>query len=370
MSALDSVQVREAEQSDAEDIVEMFNEEYDTYFGKFVEEEELKGHVDHMPREEEFVDQAAKGEVPEELVVVLEDGDFIGSGGLEVQDNRLELKSTMVRKDRRKERIDGCTGYEKLFDDRLEDAEEIIRSEEGPGIAYTQPVSAKTAGTQHVASKKGFVPTSVYDNKYFEVYPDRGRVSVVNMVYADSDFDDSGDLHLPQDIHEAGENIISSINSQRSEDLDKVERQIKQEDYNGSYSLTCETLPEPFNIADIKIKPSENGKSLDSVVEEIECIEEELREHGDDYWMKASLDAESPLASEAAEELREHGFEYAGINLDYMDGRDALEMQRRPGPMKERQFISPVLELIEELGIDYGDAERASNYGGSTYVSI
>jgi hypothetical protein len=370
VAELDSVQVREAEQSDVEDVIEMFNQEYDTYFGKFVEEEELKGHIDSMPNEEEFVDQAAKGEVPVELVVVLSDGDFVGSGSLEVQDDRVELKSTMVREERRQERVDGSTGYEKLFDVRLADAEEIISSEEGPDIAYTQPVSAKTAGTQHVASKKGFVPTGVYDNKYFEVYPGRGRVSVLNMVYADSNFETSSELHLPEEFHEAAEHIIGSINDERSDDLEEVERQIMNEDYNGQYSVRYEILPEPFNIADIKIQPSENRQSLESVVEEIEDIDNELKEHGDDYWMKASLDAESPMASEAAEELRNYGFDYSGLKLDSFNGRETLELQKRPGPKKDRQFISPVLKLIEQLGLEYGEAVRESDYQGSRYVSI
>lgn len=371
MVELDSVQIREADKKDAVEIVEMVSSEYDTYFGMYVEEDQLKSHIGDMPNREEFIQQASRGGSPEELVIVVEDDGFIGSGGLEEQGNRLELKSTMVRDDRRKERIDGRTGYERLFEERLEAAEEILESDEGPDIAYTQPVSAKTAGTQHVASKKGFVPTAVYDNKYFEVYPDRGRVSVVNMVYADSDFEPSGELYLPREVHEASEQIIESINDERSEGSEDIDRDVSGGNYEGEYSVSYEVLPEPFNIADIKLKPSENGQSLDSIIQEVQQIEEELEEHGDDYWMKASLEAESPLSVEAGEELQEYGFDYAGINLDSIDGKDALEMQKRPGPMKERQFIPSVLELIENLGINYeGETKRDSDYDNSRYISI
>lgn len=364
------MQIREAEKVDVQNIVEMFDREYDTYFGKYIEEEQLTEHINEMPSEEEFVNQASAGEEPEELVVVIEDGEFIGSGGLEAQSDRMELKSTMVKDDRRKERVEGRTGYERLFERRLEHAEGVIESDEGPAIAYTQPVSAKTAGTQHVASKNGFVPTGLYDNKYFEVYPGRGRVSVVNMVYANSDFETSGELYLPQEVHTTAEQVVESINKERSDRLEDIEREVTDGEYSGEYSVSCEVLPEPFNIADIKIKTSGNGRSLESVIDEIGRIEETLQEHEDDYWMKACLDAESPMAVEAANELKDYGFDYAGINLDSIDGRDALEMQKRPGPMKERQFIPSVMELINSLGIDYEEETRRSSEYSGKYVSI
>lgn len=122
-------QINHAAPDVAGDVVSAFNEEYEKYYGMYVDQNKLEEFLTEMNRDLE------NGIRPEEDVRSVRDseGNFIGVGAIKFQDNRAELGSTIIVPEYRSaENTDGDGVYEELFDSRHEDIEEMIKDEEDP----------------------------------------------------------------------------------------------------------------------------------------------------------------------------------------------------------------------------------------------
>lgn len=388
--------IREARPSDADDITEAFLNEYEKYYGKFVDSDELEHFLSVMNSEiEEDVDDIPEewgiedweSEMAPELVETVEDsdGEFVGVGAIKFQDNLAELGSTIIREDRRGavSEASGRTVYDELFVDRLDKAGEMVQDDESPvDIVYTQLLADKSGATQHVADKHGFAVTGVYDKKFPMAYRGKGRVTVVDMIWADSHIENNQEqVYVPESAREIVTTARDNINAKRSEGLEQITRTVNTEHsshQDRNYKVKPKAVGDPMNFAEIQIVEDEDGDySWNEVLNEIGEAQDQIQEdeQDEDYWIGLTLDANSPYLPSAAEEFEGLGFEYAGFNPGKIDtgdeNRDALEMQYRPSTESyEKQFVNEAADFIRDTGMEHSETEASTGYDSTELMEI
>lgn len=381
--------IRLSRPEDSENITEAFNNEYEKYYGKYVDRDELEAFLEVMNDELEGLDldEIAEEWTPDdwsseddpEIVQTVEDsnGDFIGVGAIKFQDNLAELGSTIIREDERGNRSErtGRKVYDELFADRLDTAGSMVEDEENPvDIVYTQLLADKSAATQHVADKHDFAVTGVYDKKFPLAYEGKGRVTVVDMIWADSSIENNQEqVYVPETAKDIVTTARDNINAKRSNDLEQITRTLNT-DYasheDRSYKVKPKAVGDPMNFAEVQIVEDESGEySWGDVLDQIGEAQSQIQDSEDDedYWIGLTLDANSPYLPSAAGELESLGFEYAGFNPGKIDAgeenRDALEMQYRPSSKTyEKQFVNEAAEFIRDTGMSHEDTEASTGY--------
>ena len=384
--------IRTSKPEEAREITETFIEEDLDYYGMYVNPDLLSdflGDMNNQLQQAEKPEEIREGwnreENPEIVRTVEEDEDFVGVGSLKLQDNLLELGSTIIHPDYRKSRTpSGNSVYDELFVNRLNTAEEMVsRPQNDFEIIYTQLLADKSAATQHTADKHSFAVTGVYDKKFPQAYQGKGRVTVVDMLWADSIIEnDQSKVYLPEEAEEIAEVSLDNINEKRSGDLDRIDRTVinsGSEYRESSYKVKPKVVENPMNFAEIEIVESETGDySWDDVLEEISETQtrlEESSENRDDYWVGLTLDANSEYLPGAASMLESVGFEYCGFNPGKIDfkgsKRDGLEMQYRPSKKRiEKEFVDEAADFIRKTGMNSGDSDTETDYSNSEIMAI
>ncbi len=378
----DSVEpdIQTAETEHAEKIVDAFNDEYVKYYGKYVDTEALEEFTEQMPEE---VDPE---NLPEEMLWAVEnetDRDFVGAGAIKFHENLAELGSTIITPEYRESKTpEGQGVYDRLFEERL-DAAAQLKNQGAIDLVNTQLLADKSAATQHTADKHDFAVTGVYDKKFPIAYEGKGRVTVVDMLWADSRIEnDQEEVYAPEEAEGLVNSALDNIEEKRDESLEDITREVlnDSESREGqSYSVKSKAVdkPEddPMNFAEISVVADEDGEySWDEVMYEIVSAQSEI-DDGDDFWVGVSLDANNPAGMDAAEQLHDLGFEYAGFNPGKLESgdesRDALELQYRPSDETYvKQFVNEAAEFMDEAGIPYSDAEEETDYGSSQALEV
>jgi hypothetical protein len=375
--------IKTAEPEHAEDIVDAFSDEYVKYYGKYIDEEKLEEFLEEMNQDLE------SGERPEEIVRVVEDdksGEFMGVSALKLEDNLVEVGSEIMLPEHRSRPSNVSKDesvYERLHSEMLDEARDIVDSEDPANIIYTQLLADKSAASQKVAFDHDFAVTAFYNGKFPVAYEGKGRVTAVDMIWADSQLpNNQEEVYVPEDAVEAVDQTLENVNSKRSDDLEQIARRTLTEGENHEerrYSVDSKAVdkPEekPMNFAEVEVVADEEGNySWHEVLEEISEAQEKIRNSEDDYWVGVSLDVNDPYAVEAAEELEVLGFNYAGFNpgkLENGEKRDALEMQYRPSDEKfDKQFIHEAIDYMEALGIPHEKPSKESGHPSSEVVKV
>jgi len=365
--------VEPALEKDAEAIVDAFDNEYVKYYGKYSEASRLERFIDQeMPESFHVEDQ-----IPDELLwsVRSESLDLLGAGALKFDNRTAELGSTIIFPEYRNKTTETEDGdkigvYEDLFSHRLDKAMNL-KENDLVDVVNTQLLADKTAATQHVADKQGFVVTGIYNRKFPVAYQDKGRVTVVDMICSDSRINNKEKVYLPEDLRRPDDQSIieymtGRINQERSNSLDPFSRLVSydQSDHRlENYRIDSKAVdkPEenPMNFAEVSIvRDSDAENTWEDVLDEIGGVQKRVQNGDDDYWVGISLDANGPYSPSAAEELKEFGFEYAGFNPAKLgskgDRKDSLEMQYNPTEREDvKQFIPCVKQLMDKIGLDY-----------------
>ena len=388
--------IRKAQASDAKNITEAFLSEYEKYYGKYVDDgkledflstmnEEVDAELDDIPEEWDIADW--ESDEDPELVETVENsnGEFVGVGAIKFQDNLAELGSTIIREDKRGvvSEASGRTVYDELFKDRLDKAGQMVEDQDSPvDIVYTQLLADKSGATQHVADKHGFAVTGVYDKKFPLAYKGKGRVTVVDMIWADSHIEnDQEEVYVPESARDIVDTAVDNINAKRSSGLEPITRRTvtdNSDHVDRSYDVKPKAVGDPMNFAEIEIVENKDGDhSWNEVLEEIGQAQSQIQdsEEDADYWIGLTLDANSPYLPSAAEEFEELGFEYAGFNPGKIDhgeeNRDALEMQYRPSKETyEKQFVKEAADFIRDTGMEHEDTDASTGYDSTELLEI
>lgn len=372
--------IKPAEPGHAPEIVSAFNDEYVKYYGKYVDTEKLRNFI------METAADAEGDELPEELLWSVEDeenSDFVGAGAIKFDDNLAELGSTIIVPDYRERKTPEGNGvYDELFQERLEVASQL-KNEGRIDLVNTQLLADKSAATQHTADKYDFAVTGVYDKKFPVAYEGKGRVTVVDMLWADSRIENSQEqVYIPDDAEELVNAALDNIEGKRSEGLEEITRDVLTEGESSdeqSYSVKTKAVdsPEedPMNFAEVSVVADDEGEyTWNDVLTEIGEAQTQIAD-GDDYWVGVSLDVNAPTSMGAASELSSLGFEYAGFNPGKLEAgdenRDALELQYRPSDdTYVKQFVNEAVDFMEQSGMDYSDAEEETDYSSSQAVEV
>lgn len=384
--------IRLSRPDEAENITETFIEEYLDYYGMYVNPDLLEEFLNDMNRQlrgaerpEEIRAGWGREENPEIVRTVENSDEFLGVGSLKLQDNLLELGSTIIDPDYRNSRTpSGNSVYDELFMNRLETAKDMV-SRPGPEseIIYTQLLADKSAATQHTADKHDFAVTGVYDKKFPQAYEGKGRVTVVDMLWADSLIENNqSEVYVPEEAEDIVELSRENINSKRSENLERIERTISNsgsDHRDTSYKVKPKVVEDPMNFAEIEIVESETGNyTWEDVMDEISEAEQRLENSGterNDYWIGLTLDANSNYLPEAATLFEGEGFEYCGFNPGKIEfngeTRDALEMQYRPSKERiEKEFVDEAAEFIRGSGMAAEETDSETDYSNSEIIAI
>ena len=377
-----SESIKIAETLDAENIVTAFNNEYVKYYGKYVDENKLESFI-----QDELPEDLESDNVPDEMIWTVENNeneDFIGAGAIKFDDNLAELGSTIISPEYRGKRTEDGTGlYDELFLHRLNEAEKLVRSGE-IDIVNTQLLADKSAATQNTAHKHGFAVTGIYDKKFPVAYEGKGRVTVVDMLWADSNIENSQEeVYVPETASELVEEALENINQKRSDEYEEITREVLGSDAGNhesqSYSVNTKVVdgPEedPMNFAEVSIVEDELGDyAWSDVVKEISSAQTQISNEEDDYWVGISLDANHSSGTSAARFLEEFGFEYAGFNPGKLEtsgeNRDALEMEYRPSDEKiAKQYINEAVQFMDAADTSYEEFdEDKTNHNNSQLI--
>lgn len=379
--------INPAEPQHAEHIVSAFNEEYLKYYGKYVNEKKLRNFIDNEETDpDEVQDESNEEELPEELIWAVENEDnqeFVGAGAIKFDDNLAELGSTIIVPEyRSRKNPDGDGVYDELFRERLEVASNL--KEAGRiDLVNTQLLADKSAATQHTADKYDFAVTGVYDKKFPIAYEGKGRVTVVDMLWADSRIENSQEeVYVPDDARDFVNTALDNIEGKRSENLESITRDVLtdgEDSQNQSYKVKAKAVDEPeedpMNFAEVSVVADDDGDyTWTDVLAEIGEAQEQVADD-DDYWVGVSLDVNDPTSIDAASELSSLGFEYAGFNPGKLEAgdenRDALELQYRPSDETYvKQFVNEAVDFMEESGMDYQETEVDTDYDNSQPLEV
>ncbi|MFQ3275285.1 MAG: hypothetical protein ACI9LV_000165 [Candidatus Nanohaloarchaea archaeon] len=372
-----NAQIRHSKPEDAEPITEEFKDEYVDYYGKFVDEPELRDFIDEMHNDLD------RGEQPEEILRTVIDADseeFIGVGSIKLNGDRAELGSTIIEPEMRGRKAEtGNKIYDELFQNRLDTVRNMIEDPtEDITKAHTQLLADKSAATQNVADRYGFGVTGVYDSKFPTAYEGKGRVTVVDMYWGDSDFGEQEEVYVPSDGLNMVESALSNINEKRSHDRAPVTRETTTEGWEteSRYSVKSKVVGEPMNFAEIEVVHDEYGSyTWDELLEEVESVENDIGDEEHDYWIGISVDANHPESIETVQSLKDRlGMDYAGFNpgkIEYGgEKKDSIELQDRWEERFEKQFIREAAQFLKTTGIEPEDSNLTTDYNNSVYLEI
>lgn len=388
--------IRKAKPSDAKNITEAFLNEYEKYYGKFVNSTELEQFLSVMNSEidadiddipDEWGIEEWESEMAPELVETVEDSsdEFIGVGTVKFQDNLAELGSTIIREDRRGavSEASGRKVYDEIFVDRLDKTGRMVEDESSPvDIVYTQLLADKSGATQHVADKNDFAVTGVYDKKFPMAYKGKGRVTIVDMIWADSHIEnDQQQVYVPEHVEDVVTTARDNINAKRSDHLEPISRETSSESVDHTernYKVKPKAVGDPMNFAEIEIIQDDEGEfTWNDVLDQIGNTQSKIQEseEDEDYWVGLTLDANNPYLPSAATEFEEMGFEYAGFNPGKIDAgdenKDALEMQYRPSTESyEKQFVNEAADFIRDTGMEHEETEASTGYESTEVLEI
>lgn len=345
-----NLSARLAQPSDASDITGLFNRQYDTYFGKFSDDERLSSSLDDMHR---AIDN---GEQPWGVVYVLEGEDGAAKGASALKNNRsgwCEYSSTVIAPEAR-----GGNGYSRLHAKRRE-----AHDNHYPGLkGYTQTVSF-TAKSQNGSLNAGFAPVGYSDGRFFEANDGDGRISTVCMIDSTEDYTSKGTAYLPDgSVKDAASKALENLNSQGA----GVERCFENPEGDpGRLKIWKQATP-AIGVARIRAMESDHpGSETMPYDEAIEWIETK-RQNPEIEWLNIEVEASSAAAYQMSqdEDLEFERYQADGIRTH--DGwRDTLGLQDRPSGSRERQFIQPAKDIIEETSIPYSHQETLGEFSGT-----
>lgn len=384
--------IRNSKPKDAEAITSTFSDEYKNYYGKFVDPAALENFLEEMKlqiQETEDLNSVnqewSADDCQPELVRTMEtsEEDFMGVSAIKFQENLAEIGSTIIQDEYRgsMSKQNEGTVYNQLFDDNMEIAEQLVEMDDNPvETIYTQLLVDESAATQHVAHKNDFAVTGIYDNKFPPAYEGKGRVTIVDMLWAESGIENNlEEVYVPEEAADLVETSIDNINQKR--EREEIQREIEtsgNSHKDRSFSIKPKIVGDPMNFAEIKVIQTDSGDySWEDLIHQIARAENSLKEcEGDeDYWIGLSLDANEEYLSTAAEALEDQGFDYGGFNPGKLElgdeKRDSLEMQLRPSNQKyEKQFIDEAVEYLEEMGLQHENPEKTTDFPDSDILRV
>jgi len=372
--------IQTAQTTHAQPIVDAFNDEYVKYYGKYVDTEELSKFVAEMP------EQVDPEDPPKEIIWAVENQenhDFVGAGAIKFHENLAELGSTIIVPEYRESDTPSGRGvYDQLFGERLDEAAEL-KHRGAVDLVNTQLLADKSAATQHTAEKHDFAVTGVYDKKFPVAYEGKGRVTVVDMLWADSRIENGQEqVYAPEEAEGLVNNALDNIDSKRSDGLKEITREVLSESgdrEDQSYRVESKAVDapknDPMNFAEISVVADDDGNyTWNDVLGEIVDAQSKIGD-GEDFWVGVSMDVNDNAGMDAAEQLHDLGFEYAGFNPGKLESggenRDALELQYRPSDETYvKQFVNEAVEFMDEAGISYSDAEEETSYDSSQAIEV
>jgi len=348
-------EVRLALEQDAEQIVDLFLDEYDTYFGKFSDPEKMREAISdmHLGIEE--------GSPWAGVFVVDDNGEINGVSA--VKQNRpgwSEMSSTVIAPESRGKEIDGESVYQMLHQARKDFDEQFYPEEK----RYTQTVSF-TGKSQKGSLEAGFAPVGYSDGQFFEAKDGQGRISTVYMIDSGNDYTDEGTVYIPEGpVGDATEVALENMESQGID----IERELEE----------SSKRPETVSVEESNAEAI--GKARLTVLEESEYMEEwsydeildwvnEKSESDEIEWMNLEIDANSPLAYSLIEDTDLYFERFQPDGFRYDKWRDLIGLQERPEGSRSRQFIGEAFDLIDSAGIPY-ELRGVETYSGTDVYNM
>lgn len=354
MSSLNG-SVRLAREEDATQIVDLFLNEYDRYFGKFSDPEKMEEAISEM---HEGIED---GSPWAGVFVIDNDGDVEGVSAL--KQNRpgwSELSSTVIAPDSRGESIGGESLYQLLHQARENFDEDFYPDEK----RYTQTVSF-TGKSQKGSLDAGFVPVGYSDGQFFEANKGDGRISTVYMIHSANDYTDEGTVYVPEGpVRDATEVALENI---EESDID-IERELEESSERPDTVSVLEQNAEAIGQARLTVLEDEDQYEEWSYDELLDWIES-MKSRDEIEWMNLEIDAGTPLASSLVEDtnLYFERFQPDGLKTD--EWHDILGLQQRPSGTRERYFIEEAMDVIDASGIPY-EQQGVETYSGTDVYEV
>lgn len=354
MSSLNG-SVRLAREDDASQIVDLFLNEYDRYFGKFSDPEKMQNAISKMHSGIE------EGSPWAGVFVIDREGQVDGVSA--VKQNRpgwSELSSTVIAPDSRGESIGGESLYQLLHQAREEFDEQFYPEEK----RYTQTVSF-TGKSQKGSLDAGFAPVGYSDGQFFEANNGDGRISTVYMIHSDNEYTDEGTVYVPEDpVRDATEVALENIEDSGIE----IERKLEESSERPDTVSVLEQNAEPIGQARLTVLEDEESYEDWSYKEVLDWIDSMKTRKGIE-WMNLEIDAGSPLAYSLVKDtdLYFERFQPDGLRTD--EWHDIIGLQQRPQGSRERYFVDDAMEVIEASGIPYKEL-GVENYSGTDVYEV
>ena len=354
MSALSGA-VRLAEPEDAEDIVGLFLDEYDRYFGKFSDPELMRESLENMHR-------GLKNGDPWAGVMVLDAPENLDwsqdsvEGVSAVKQNRpgwSELSSTVVDPDARGQEVEDETVYQLLHQAREDFDEEVYPDEK----RYTQTVSF-TGKSQKGSMEAGFVPVGYSDGQFFEAKDGQGRISTVYMIDSENSYTEEGTVYVPEGpVRDAVDEVLENLDDHGID----IDRELEEDMERPETVAVDENTAEAIGQARLTVLEDAEGYEEWSYGEVLDWINE-MRERDGIEWTGLEVDAETPVAASLAYDT---GLEFERYQPDGLKNgdnwHDMLGLQDRPSGTRDRYFVDHAMNVIEAAGIPH------ENHGTETY---
>lgn len=235
-----------------------------------------------------------------------------------------------------------------------------------------------------MADKKDYAVTAVLNKKFPVAYPDKGRVTAVDMLWADSNIENQiEEVHVPEEIEDFVDAALKNINDKRSEELNDITREHRQNgvgraetNYRVETKAVNKPEEDPMNFAEIEVVADESGSyKWDDVIEEIDQAENKVENPDDDYWIGVSMDVNNTAAADAIRAIQSRGFEPAGFNPGKLEAeeenRDSLELQYIPSDNRYvKQFIHEAAEFMDRAGMSYEKADVTTENENSQALKV
>lgn len=348
-------EVRLAEKEDASQIVDLFLDEYDTYFGKFSDPEKMSEAITDMHSGIE------EGSPWAGVFVIEKDGEIEGVSA--VKQNRpgwSELSSTVIAPESRGESIGDESLYQLLHQARQDFDEEFYPDEK----RYTQTVSF-TGKSQKGSLDAGYAPIGYSDGQFFEANDGDGRISTVYMIHSGNDYTDEGTVYVPEGpVRDATEVALENMEESGID----IERELEESSERPeTVSVTDKSVP---GIGQARLTVLEDSEEMEewSYSQVLEWIDENK---GSDEieWVNLEIDANSPVAQYLVEDtdLDFERYQPDGIRSD--GWHDILGLQDRPEGVRDRQFVEPAFDIIDAADIPY-DLKDVEAYSGTDVYSL
>ena len=339
--------VRLAEPEDAEDIVGLFLDEYDRYFGKFSDPKLMKKSLEEMH-------SGLEDGSPWAGVMVLDAPENLewSQDGVEgvsaVKQNRpgwSELSSTVVDPDARGREVDDETVYQLLHQAR-EDFDKKVYPEEK---RYTQTVSF-TGKSQKGSMEAGFVPVGYSDGQFFEAKDGQGRISTVYMIDSGNSYTDEGKIYTPEGpVKDAVDQVLENLDENNVD----IERELEEDMERPETVAVNESNAEAIGQARLTVLEDAEGYEEWSYDEVLNWIDE-MQENDEIEWTGLEVDAGSPVAASLA---YDSGLDFERYHPDGLKTgekwRDVLGLQDRPSGTRDRYFVDDAMNVIEASGIPH-----------------